>query len=102
MVSFSVWKGWHTSHPFLVVGLQVSKGIEGSMATIEWAHNVGFMAMIILLIKLVLVLLRSCGRDSFRMVVWLGFNTVANSISPSGLNTDLVYFNGGVMTCLDA
>ena len=72
------------------------------MAKTQWAHSIAFMAMVSLLIKLVLVLLRSCGRASFRMVVWLGFNTVVNSISPSGLNTNLVYFNGGVMPCLDA
>ena len=86
----------------MVVELRVAKGIEGRMATTQWAHCIAFVAMVSLLIKLVLVLLRPCGRASFRMVILLGFNTVANLISPSGLNTDLVYFNGGVMPCLDA
>ena len=92
LVWFLVWKGWHTSHPGLVVDLQVPKGIEGSMATIQWAHRITFVAMVSLLIKLVIVLLRSCGRATFCIVVWLGFNTVANSISASSLNTDLVYY----------
>ena len=72
------------------------------MAMTLLAPSIAFMAMVSLLINLVLILLRSHGRASFHMVVWLGFNTVANSISPSGLNTDLVYFNGVVMPCLDA
>ena len=66
--------------------------MEGSVATTQWAHNISFVAMVILLINIVLVLLRSCGRALFHMVVWLGFNIVENSIFPSGLNTDLVYF----------
>ena len=80
----------------------MQKGMEGSMATTQWAHNIAFMAMVSLLIKLVLVLLQSYGRDSFCMVVWLGFKIVVTSISPLGLNTNLVYFNGGIMPCLDA
>ena len=87
-----VWKGWHTSHPCLVVGLQVPKGMEVCVATTQWDHSISFMATVILLIKLVLVLLRSCGRAMFCIVVWLGFSTVVNSIFPSGFNTDLVYF----------
>ena len=61
------------------------------MATTQLAHSIAFVAMISLLVKLMLFLLRSCGRTMFGMVVWLGFNAVANSISPLGLNIDLVY-----------
>ena len=86
-----MWKEWHSSHPLFDHLLAGAERDGGKHATTQLAHSIAFVAMIILLIKLMLVLLRSCGRTMFHMVVWLGFNVVANSISPSGLNTDLVY-----------
>ena len=62
------------------------------MATTQLAHSVAFMAMVSLLIKLVLLLLRSCGRATFYIVVWLGFNTLENSIFSFGLEYKLSLF----------
>ena len=62
------------------------------MATTLLAPSIAFMAMVSLLIKLLLVTIQSCGRATFRPVVWLGFDAVAESILPSGFEYRLCYF----------
>ena len=62
------------------------------MATTQLDPSVVFMATVSLLIKLMLVTLQSYGRAMFQLVVWLGFDDVVKSISPSGFEYRLGYF----------